>query len=43
MLERVIQVDNEFLGVCKRLHAAGALTKKHVLDILTGLTIHQVP
>ena len=32
-------VSEEILGVCKRLHAAKALTYDHVIDILMGLSI----
>jgi hypothetical protein len=37
--ENVLVVQEELLGVCRRLDAVGALTDEHVMDILTGLGI----
>lgn len=37
--ENLIQVNDELLSMCKRLHAADALIKEYVLDILMGLSI----
>eukprot|EP00956_Cyclotella_meneghiniana_P028265 scaffold65213_cov39-Cyclotella_meneghiniana.AAC.4 len=37
--ENVLVVQEELLGVCRRLDAVGALTDEHVMDILTGLSI----
>eukprot|EP00956_Cyclotella_meneghiniana_P009509 scaffold13164_cov56-Cyclotella_meneghiniana.AAC.1 len=37
--ENILVVQEELLGVCRRLDAVGALTEEHVMDILTGLSI----
>jgi hypothetical protein len=37
--ENVLVVQEELLGVCRRLDAVNALTDEHVMDILTGLSI----
>jgi hypothetical protein len=37
--ENIIVVQEEIVGVCKRLASVGALLEEHVIDILQGLTI----
>jgi hypothetical protein len=37
--ENVFVVEEELIGVTKRLNAVGALTDDHVLEVLTGLSI----
>lgn len=37
--ENLIIIQEEVVGVCKRLDSVHALTDDHVLDVLTGLTI----
>lgn len=39
MGEHVLVLLEELLGVCRHLDAIGTLLDKHVIDILTGLTI----
>lgn len=37
--ENIIVVEEEVIGICKRLASVGALLEEHVIDILQGMTI----